>query len=535
MTIGKRISFGFAVVLLLFVTVGGCSFVLLQEVKRELGSLTAEALPGVLQSGLIKANASEIQLAVLRHFLSKTAEEKDAFEQRIENLKRTNDKAITDYGKSITDPEDQALFDQLKSAREDYIGVRRKLLVLSREQKLEEATELNRVGLRPAFIAFSEKCDALFALNERMSEDLARTASHVVRQAYNVILWATVLGIILGFLIAAKLVRDLSNQLNVLSLTISSGANQVASASSQMSSASQSLAEGASEQAAGLEETSASLEETSSMTKSNATTAQSAKNVALQTRNSADLGTEQMKKLMASMDSLGKASQEITKILKSIDEIAFQTNILALNAAVEAARAGEAGAGFAVVADEVRNLAQRCALAARETASKIEESVLRSQEGTRISSDVYLTFEQIQINVKQLDGLVNEIAQASVEQSTGISQITQAVAQMDSVTQGNAAAAEECASASEQLNQQATSLKQAVAAVRRLVTGNDESGSDHSPEIHPRPSTTVSGRPKSGSTGGGTPPRGTGSSPNAIRSSPRTVAVEAPGEAFKDF
>ena len=168
------------------------------------------------------------------------------------------------------------------------------------------------------------------------------------------------------------------------------------------------------------------------------------------------------------------SSQDITKILKNIDEIAFQTNILALNAAVEAARAGEAGAGFAVVADEVRNLAQRCAAAAKETAEKIDDSVRKSLHGEQLSVEVARSFDEIQTRVRQLDQLVAEIASASQEQSVGISQVNLAVTQMDKVTQTNAASAEESASASAQLNSQATSLKESVVELQLLVTGRSE-------------------------------------------------------------
>ena len=208
------------------------------------------------------------------------------------------------------------------------------------------------------------------------------------------------------------------------------------------------------------------------MTKRNAENALKAKAAAGQARQSADGGSEQMKTMIAAMDAIKAASQDITKILKTIDEIAFQTNILALNAAVEAARAGEAGAGFAVVADEVRSLAQRCAAAAKETAVKIDDSVAKSQQGVQISADVATSFATIQERIRQLDSLVAEIANASQEQSQGIGQVNTAVTQMDQVTQSNAGSAEESASASEELNAQAGSLKEVVANLQQLVGGS---------------------------------------------------------------
>jgi methyl-accepting chemotaxis protein len=276
-------------------------------------------------------------------------------------------------------------------------------------------------------------------------------------------------GVLFGLVVA--IMRPITSVLGRISGALSSGAVETVSAASQVAAASQSLAKGASDQAASLEESSASLEEMASLTKRNAEGARAAKEMAEQTRQSADAGADQMKKLLTAMDSIQAASQDVTKILKNIDEIAFQTNILALNAAVEAARAGEAGAGFAVVAEEVRNLAQRSAAAAQETAAKIEDSAKKSQQGAQISADVAKHFGEIQTKVRQLDELVAGIASASDEQSQGIGQVNRAVTQMDKVTQNNAASAEESASAAKELNAQAESLKDSVASLRQLVGG----------------------------------------------------------------
>ena len=263
------------------------------------------------------------------------------------------------------------------------------------------------------------------------------------------------------------IVRPLSQSIG----SIQAASEETSFAAEQISSASRALAEGASEQAAALEETSASLEEMSSMTKRNADHAREAKVTAGAARASADTGTERMRQMHTAMQSIAAASEDITKILKTIDEIAFQTNILALNAAVEAARAGEAGAGFAVVADEVRALAQRSAAAAKETATKIEDCVQKSHHGVQISSEVADSFGEIQQQVLKLDRLVAEIANASGEQSTGISQVTDAVVSMDKVTQGNAANAEETSAAAAQLNSQTVALNDAISSLRQLIGG----------------------------------------------------------------
>jgi methyl-accepting chemotaxis protein len=210
----------------------------------------------------------------------------------------------------------------------------------------------------------------------------------------------------------------------------------------------------------------------SSMTKRNAENAQKANDLAKQTRAAADKGAGDMQEMSTAMEAIKVSSNDIAKIIKTIDEIAFQTNILALNAAVEAARAGEAGMGFAVVADEVRNLAQRSAQAAKETAGKIEGAINKSAQGVEISNKVAQALNEIVTKVRQVDELVAEVAGASREQTQGITQINTAVGQMDKVTQSNAASAEESAAAAEELNAQAVAMKESVTELLQLVEGN---------------------------------------------------------------
>ena len=281
----------------------------------------------------------------------------------------------------------------------------------------------------------------------------------------------TVVGILFSRRISAPLVRVITD--------LRSGSDQITAAAAQVSGASQSLADGASAQAASLEESSASLEELASMTKRNADSAQQAKQVASQARTSADTGVERMRAMQTAMQAITHSSADISKILKTIDEISFQTNLLALNAAVEAARAGEAGAGFAIVADEVRSLAQRSALAAKETAAKIDDSVAKSRQGAQISSEVAMSFETIQQQILQLDTLVGEIAVASNEQSQGIGQVTTAVSEMDRVTQSNAASAEETSAASQDLKAQASVLSEAAQSMQELVGTKAENTVSH--------------------------------------------------------
>jgi methyl-accepting chemotaxis protein len=309
----------------------------------------------------------------------------------------------------------------------------------------------------------------------------------------------SLVAVALGFGVGWWIAQGITKTVSRIAGSLSTSSDQTVAAASQVSSASQSLAEGASEQAASLEETSSSLEEMSSMTKRNAESAKKAKDLADSTKSASEEGVRSVQSMSQSMDriqvssddlrtamgSVKASNNEVAKIIKTIDEIAFQTNILALNAAVEAARAGEAGMGFAVVADEVRNLAQKSAEAARETASKIESAIGRTEAGVRVSDkvveDLKLVLEQsrqveaslkgIEQKSREVDGLVGEIAAASLEQSQGIEQVNTAVTQMDKLTQSNAANAEESASAAEELNAQAESMRDAVGELLALIGG----------------------------------------------------------------
>jgi methyl-accepting chemotaxis protein len=207
------------------------------------------------------------------------------------------------------------------------------------------------------------------------------------------------------------------------------------------------------------------------MTRRNAENAQSAKQLANQTRQAADLGGGDMKEMQAAMNAIQESSGEVSKIIKTIDEIAFQTNLLALNAAVEAARAGEAGLGFAVVANEVRSLAQRSVEAARETAKRISDSTSRSEQGVRISEKVARNFEEITEKARRVDTLIADIAQASQEQSQGIEQVTRAVTEMDTVTQANAATAQQTSAAAAELDAQTVGLRNVISELEAMVHG----------------------------------------------------------------
>lgn len=252
--------------------------------------------------------------------------------------------------------------------------------------------------------------------------------------------------------------KTMSENLNDVISNINSAAEQVSAGSKQVSDSSVELAQGATEQASSIEQLTASIEEISSQTNNNAQNAGLANEIAETAKHDAELGNEQMTKMLSSMEDINEASTNISKIIKVIDEIAFQTNILALNAAVEAARAGQHGKGFAVVAEEVRNLAARSADAAKETTDLIEGSIKKVEDGTKIASETAEALDKIVSGISKVAILVGNIANACNEQASGIGQVNLGIMQISQVVQANSATAEESAAASEELSSQSELL-----------------------------------------------------------------------------
>jgi len=349
---------------------------------------------------------------------------------------------------------------------------------------IKETVELQRAGrdveahrklleeAKPGFVLWLARINKFIDYQEAANKKESVIARGVADGFGQLMIWLCLVSIGLAAVVGYVVVRSITLPLRRLNSELGDCSGQIGSASRQLTGSSQALFDGSSSQAASLEEIGSSLEELASMTKRNAESAQVGKTFANEARIAAETGAEEMARMQSSMNSIQQSSQDISKIIKTIDEIAFQTNILALNAAVEAARAGEVGAGFAVVADEVRNLARRAAAAARETADKIADAAARSKQGVEISNRVSVGFEQILAKVREVDARVAEVANASEEQSTGLGHISKAVSQIDNLTQANTAAARGTADSASQLNEQSHRLLTAAAELAALVGGD---------------------------------------------------------------
>jgi methyl-accepting chemotaxis protein len=490
-TIGKRITAGFACLIFIGLVLGAFTYARLSAIKAHSDHISRRAIPIVEICGRVQRKA-EYNLRTIYKLVSSTDQaDRARLEGDIKATMAENTKAYDDLERLVKSPSGCELLDKTKAARAVYGRVRDAVFLLSHQNTTNaSAYRLARTQMDPACERYIAALGALMDCSKAESDAGTKAIEVAVLSSQRSALAGLGLSMVVGVGVAVSIIRGTTKALSQVAIALDDGAAQVASAASQLSSTSQTLAEGASEQAASLEETSASLEELSSMTQRNAENSQRANDLSKQARSAAETGAADMQAMSAAMSAMKTSSDDIAKIIKTIDEIAFQTNILALNAAVEAARAGEAGMGFAVVADEVRNLSQRCAQAAQETAAKIEGAITRTSQGTDLCAKVSQVLGEILTRARQVDELASEVAGASREQSQGFTQINIGVGQMDKVTQGNAATAEESAAAAEQLNAQSKAMRHSVRELLALVGSNvnpepaKETGDFH-PEASP--------------------------------------------------
>ncbi len=459
------ITLGFVFLAALIIALGATSFQLSKNGTARSAELSERLLPGLeslarLQEAVLKYNLSNLE------FVTGRDEEIQARKlAAAAGFRKDVDRYAADLGRRLDSADARALQGKVAAALQAYDESVARLQKALKANEFDEAMKILDGDVAKNYAAIE---GALTGLN-RFVFDVSGRNGEATQGILERNLRTTLIlsGVIAALALLATgsvqwLSFRISRNLGRISGSLSQVTEDILGKATGFTSTSTQLSDGSSRQAASLEETSASLEEMAGMTKRNAEAAQDAKQIAGQTRAAVENGSSGMQRMTEAMAGIKSSSAEIAKIIKTIDEIAFQTNILALNAAVEAARAGEAGAGFAVVAEEVRALAQRSAQAARETADKIEAALQKSDEGAKTSGEVAGMLTQIVEQVRKMDTLVAEIATSSGEQSTGIEQVTKAMADMDKVTQANAAGAEESASAAYELAAQSNQLRDSV-------------------------------------------------------------------------
>jgi methyl-accepting chemotaxis protein len=478
MTVGKKLflSFGAALVLTLAVgayalfaisTLGGMSDRLVKVAanKRFLASDLSTAVEGIL--------AAERGILVRAYM-----KDKATMAQYNQNFQESADRArkrLDEFASLSETAEDRRLIDEVGGALEQIRQGHGDFWNQANSDQIDAAAEIYKSKTNPAIKQVVKTAEAFTALeNDLMLKSAQDSQDLVTRTA-----WIMLAMLVFSLMVTAGtvfIIRQINRSLKQAISELAQGAGQVASAAAQVSSASQSLAQGSSEQAASLEETSASTEEISSMAHKNSDNSATAAGLVTGSQEKFTETNRSLDQMVTAMQEINASSDKIAKIIKVIDEIAFQTNILALNAAVEAARAGEAGMGFAVVADEVRNLAQRSAQAARDTASLIEESISKSNEGKAKVDQVAVAIRDITEESGKVKVLVDEVSMGSQEQARGLEQIAKAITQMEQVTQQTAASAEESAAAAEELTAQSESVKDILKRLTMLVGGESAGG-----------------------------------------------------------
>jgi methyl-accepting chemotaxis protein/methyl-accepting chemotaxis protein-1 (serine sensor receptor) len=413
------------------------------------------------------------QQAQMLHYILSDKEGADRDKRAISEAEKSLDRIFIDLLPLIDSPADRQMLQKLQTKTVAVRPVSNEITRLIQTQQMDAALKLINDTLLPACDGLQGAARALLASQgEKLAVEMAgvtASASATRKLAFAFVFLTVLCAILIGIA-----VRQMNGSLSSMGSQVSDGAQEVARAAAQMGSISQSLAQGASEQAASLEQTSASAEEVNSMVERNA---QNSRQAADHTNDANRLLTganQKLEQMLVSMRDISTSSEKISKIIRVIDEIAFQTNILSLNAAVEAARAGEAGMGFAVVADEVRNLAQRCSQAAKDTSGLIEESIQHSKTGKVRLDEVAAAMRHVTDSAIEVQRLSNEVNAGSEEQARAIGQISKAILQIQQVTQQTAASAEEGASAGAQMSSEAENLQSAVHRMREMLGLRDQ-------------------------------------------------------------
>lgn len=521
--IAVKLLISFVVLALIAGIVGLVGVINIRTIDSKYSSLFEDFGVALGDVGDVSAYLQQIRVKLRDVIIAKDMSEKNTYVQDIRNLDQKIKDSMTKFKNSLKTSQGQQLFDELQEGFDAFDPIRDKIISLALAGQEEQAISVVRNEGSAPVKAIDEAVNQLVDLKKstgrQYSVQYSRNTSTTVYTMLIVVAVAMIMAVCFGIFISriinkplmelmgaankiangnlnveveastkdeigdlSKAFDKMARSMNEVLTGINSSAEQVAAGARQVSASGQMLSQSSTEQASSIEEITSSMTEVAAQTTQNAESAREASMLAANVQDRAGEGNQQMQEMLKAMEAINDSSTSISKIIKVIDEIAFQTNILALNAAVEAARAGQHGKGFAVVAEEVRNLAARSAHAAKETTDMIEGSIKKVDLGTKIANQTAEALDKIVNGIAKTAELVVNIAAASNEQAAGINQVNQAIEQVAQTVQTNSATAEESASASEELSSQAEVLKNMVmkfelkdigAAIQHYINEND--------------------------------------------------------------
>jgi methyl-accepting chemotaxis protein len=505
--IATRLAVGFGLMILLLLGSQLAGLSMLMRVSDASQELSMRRLPNINDSTRVMLEINDIAIALRNMMLNDNADDRRKQLDEVISSRRDAKEALTHLRERLQSANSIAIYERMNAAHDDYVQAQEKLLNYITSGDSENARNYLNTTMRPLLGALKAAVNEEVTLQQKQARDATEQAHSADELAHRMVVLVSVLSLVIvvlvGWWLTRSITRPLARALRVANTVaagdltshievdsrdetgmllqalktmndnlvktvtaVRSGTETIGTASAEVAAGNLDLSARTEHQASSLEETASSMEELTSTVKQNADNARQANTLAEAASEVAQRGGRVIGEVVGMMGQINASAGKIADIIGVIDGIAFQTNILALNAAVEAARAGEQGRGFAVVATEVRSLAQRSAAAAREIKTLIDGSTQAVGAGSRLVDDAGSTMHEIVDSVRRVTDIIGEITLASVEQTAGIEQINEAVAQMDQVTQQNAALVEQAAAASASLREQAAMLTDTVSVFR---------------------------------------------------------------------